>query len=158
MTHDPTNQPYDPYAAPPVFDSQPATGGYYESGYPDQPQYPDQYTQQSPPYQPTPQPQYSAPMYAAPAPYLPPQNGVGIAALILGILGLVACGLFTSVPGIICGHIGVKKADRGEADNRGMAMAGMIMGYIGTGLWLLAVIFYIIIVVIAFNSTSSYSY
>lgn len=53
-------------------------------------------------------------------------QGMAVASLVTGILSLTLCGLFTAIPAIICGHIGVKQADRGEASGRSMAMAGMI--------------------------------
>lgn len=163
MTYDPKNPHYDPYTAPPVFDgSQPVTGpGYPDGGYPDSPQqqpqqggYPDQYAyaQQQQPQAPAYGPAgYSAPVMPV---YRAPENGLGIAALILGILGIMSC-MACGIAAIICGHMGVKKADRGEADNRGMAQAGLVMGYIGVGLWLLFIIVYVVFFVILIGASST---
>lgn len=64
-----------------------------------------------------------------------PQNGMGIAALILGIVGLVSCCFVVpSVLAIVFGVIGNRKAKEGSATNGGMAMAGLIMGIIGVAL------------------------
>ena len=149
MSYDPNNPHYDPYTAQPT------------TGYPDSPGYPDS----APPqqggygYAAYGQQPYNAAGYVAPVQYHAPENGVGTAALVLGIIGLVGCAL-CAIPAIICGHIGMKKADRGEADNRGQAQAGLVMGYIGAGLWLLILVFYVVVVVIALGastaSTSSY--
>lgn len=73
MSYDPKNPHYDPYTAPPVFDSsQPVTGpGYPDGGYPDAPQqggYPDQ--GQYYPQQPPPGPAYNTAGYSAPPPHM----------------------------------------------------------------------------------------
>lgn len=63
-----------------------------------------------------------------------PQNGMGTAALVLGIIGLVGCGGFTIILPLLAtifGAIGRKKADQGLANNRGQATAGLVMGIIG---------------------------
>lgn len=80
--------------------------------------------------------------------------------MVLGILGLVGCGL-CAIPAVICGHMGMKKADRGEADNRGQAQAGLIMGYIGVGFLVLALLYIVFMVLIfgaAASSTTSNTY
>lgn len=85
-------------------------------------------------------PAYGA-AHAHPAPYPHqawgwpprPRNGMGDAALALGIIGLV---LFVAFPlamvlgvlALIFGAIGRGRARRGEASNRGQALAGMICG------------------------------
>lgn len=80
---------------------------------------------------------------------------MAIAALVTGILSLTLCGLFTAIPAIICGHIGVKQADNGEASGRSMAMAGMIMGYASLALTVLVIILYVVIVVIAVGTAAA---
>ena len=82
-------------------------------------------------------------------------QGMAIAALVTGILSLTLCGLFTAIPAIICGHIGVKQADNGEASGRSMAMAGMIMGYASLALTVLGIILYVVIVVIAVGTAAA---
>ncbi|MFC7931437.1 DUF4190 domain-containing protein [Streptomyces cinereoruber] len=67
----------------------------------------------------------------------PPSNGMGTAALVLGIVAvagfcLYGLGVILGVLALIFGIIGVKKAGRGEATNRGMAVAGIVLGAIGT--------------------------
>lgn len=56
---------------------------------------------------------------------------MAIASLILGILSFVTCGL-TAIPAIICGHIALSKIGKaaGALGGRGMAIAGLIMGYL----------------------------
>jgi len=79
-------------------------------------------------------------------PAQPAGNGIAIAALVLGIVGLALfCLRYVSIPcgvlAIIFGVIGKNKAKQG-APRGGMAMAGLIMGCIGivlTVLWLAGV-------------------
>jgi hypothetical protein len=87
----------------------------------------------------------------APAP-LPRTSGLALASLILGTLAIcgawLCCGMGfpTSALAIVLGHIAVLKINRsgGRLDGRGMAIAGLLMGYIGLILQILAVIIWII--------------
>lgn len=77
-------------------------------------------------------PQYGAPQYGGPV-ALPARNGLGVAALVLGILSIFPLDLLF-IPGILAvifGIIGRRRARRGEATNGGMALAGLITGVIG---------------------------
>ncbi|WP_405488328.1 DUF4190 domain-containing protein [Streptomyces sp. NBC_00096] len=67
------------------------------------------------------------------APYAPKSNGFGVTALVLGIIAVVSCylGLLFGIPAVIFGVLGRGKARRGEADNDGMALAGIITGAVG---------------------------
>ena len=72
----------------------------------------------------------------APPPTAAPKNGLGIAALIAGILSLPAA--FTIVRriparrlAIVLGFIGYRRARTGEATNGGMAIAGIVLGVLG---------------------------
>lgn len=135
-----------PYAAP--------APGTPDSGYP-------QYgapTQQPPyaapqqPYGAPGQPPYGATPYgAAPVPggaygYFP-RNDLGIWAFVLGIASIVlSCGLFTGIPAIIVGSKAKRAVAAGEANNGGLALAGVILGWVGTVLSILGVILLIAIV------------
>ncbi|UGU34863.1 DUF4190 domain-containing protein [Mycolicibacterium smegmatis] len=62
-----------------------------------------------------------------------PRNGLGIAALIAAIAGLVLCwsiigGLIVGVVAIVLGFLGHGRAKRGEATNGGVAIAGIVLG------------------------------
>ncbi|MFF4662677.1 DUF4190 domain-containing protein [Streptomyces sp. NPDC001282] len=67
----------------------------------------------------------------------PPANGMGTAAMVLGILSLcLLCmwgipGIVLGVLALIFGILGRKRAGRGEANNSGQALAGIIMGSVG---------------------------
>ncbi|PWJ51211.1 protein of unknown function [Quadrisphaera granulorum] len=75
-----------------------------------------------------------------------PKNGIGIAALVLGILALlsgffVIGGLFGLVA-IVLGFIGTRRAKRGEATNRGMAITGIVLGALGVVGAVIAIAFF----------------
>ena len=62
----------------------------------------------------------------------PPQTcGTAIASLVLGCLGFVTCGL-TGIPAVICGHIAQSQIGKsaGRLTGGGMALAGLITGYL----------------------------
>ncbi|MEU9335375.1 DUF4190 domain-containing protein [Streptomyces sp. NPDC048290] len=84
-----------------------------------------------------PQGDYPLRGYGYPGALMPPQNGMGTAAMVLGIL---ACCLFCvygvvsvilGILAIVFGIKGKKRAEQGIADNRGQAQAGLITGIIG---------------------------
>ena len=69
-----------------------------------------------------------------------PQNGMGTAALILGILGLLLFGCIFGVLAVIFGSIGISRANAGRANNKGVAVAGLILGIVGIVAWSLIVL------------------
>jgi len=57
---------------------------------------------------------------------------LSIWSLVLGILSIVVCSLLTGIPAVICGHIGLGRIKRDPSlDGKGMALAGLITGYFG---------------------------
>lgn len=86
-----------------------------------------------PPAAPPAQPTYPAyGQTAAPGYYAPPTNTLAILALVLGFV--------ISPGGIICGHIALNQIKRTGEGGRGLALAGLIIGYVFTGFWLLYII------------------
>ena len=76
------------------------------------------------------------------------EQGLAIASLVLGIcsLTLVCCGGFLiGIPAVICGVIAIKKANRGEATGKGMAIAGVSTGGISLALF----VGYVILVILS---------
>jgi hypothetical protein len=71
-----------------------------------------------------------------PPTYQAKTNGLAIAAMILGILGFFTCGV-TSVLALILGHVASGQIKRTGENGQGMALAGIILGWILTGLWIL---------------------
>ena len=71
---------------------------------------------------------------------------LAIWALILGVASLVFCCLPLAIPAIICGHLARSqiKQTPAAASGRGMAMAGLIMGYMSVVAFVLACILGII--------------
>jgi len=66
-------------------------------------------------------------------------NGLAVAALVCGLAQLIA-GIFTGVPAIILGHIARRQIRQTGQQGAGMALAGLILGYLGVGLTVLVVI------------------
>ena len=58
----------------------------------------------------------------------------GALILVLGILGLVSCGIFTGLPAWIMGKADLSDMDAGlmDPEGRGITNAGMILGMITT--------------------------
>lgn len=116
--------PQDPFGTPAQGSQPGGTPGYGAPG-----QRPDQTGYGAPP----PSGGYGAP---PPGSGAAPRNGLGIAALILGLLALftswtVVGGIVFGLLAIILGVIGRGRAKRGEANNGGLALAGVILGALG---------------------------
>ncbi|EYT83598.1 membrane protein, partial [Streptomyces sp. Tu 6176] len=134
-----------PVPPPPVAPTGPAPaagpGGYGYPGYPAQPAYP------------------GYPGYGWPGVHPAPQNGLGVAALVLGILSCcLFClyGVVSLVLGILAVVFGVKgrrRADRGEANNRGQAQAGFVTGVIGIVLGVAVIVLLIIGISVAVHDS-----
>ena len=67
--------------------------------------------------------------------------GVAVASLVMAILGFVLLGPLGAIPAVICGHIAKSKIrDNPETlTGEGLALAGLIMGYIQLGSLLLII-------------------
>lgn len=78
--------------------------------------------------------------YGAPLPVR--RNGLGTAALVLGILSIVPLALLLvpAVLAIVFGAVGRRRVRRGEATNGGAALAGIICGSVGLVLGVLGVV------------------
>ncbi|MBP0456193.1 DUF4190 domain-containing protein [Streptomyces montanisoli] len=83
-----------------------------------------------------------------------PSNGMGTAAMVLGIISVVGfcmygvVGLIAGILAIIFGIKGRRKADNGQATNRGAATAGLILGWIGAVIGLLVIAFIVVAIVL----------
>jgi hypothetical protein len=86
--------------------------------------------------QPSPPPGYGTP-YGAPPPTK--TDGVSIAALVTGLLGM-------ALIAVVLGIVGVVRTKRPELTGRGMAIAGIVLGTLGTLAWA-AVIGFVVIAV-----------
>lgn len=125
MSEQPPTDPNQP--APPV---PPGPPGYPPPpGYPAPPGYPPQVYGQPP---------YGAPQYGQPS-YGPVKtNGMAVASLVLGILWIYWIG---SILALIFGYLARNQIKaRGETGD-GMAVAGIVLGWIGVGVLLLGLVF-----------------
>jgi hypothetical protein len=95
-----------------------------------------------------------------------PANGMGITSMVLGILSIClfclygVVGIILGTLALIFGILGRKRAQRGEATNGGMALAGIITGSIGLviGLVVIALIAWGVTEAINEDSNNDYDY
>jgi Domain of unknown function (DUF4190) len=88
-----------------------------------------------------PYPPYQQPYL--PYPPAPPTNGLAIASLVCGV-GTFVIGL-SFIPAIICGHIARGQIRRTGEQGGGLALAGLILGYVGGALFIVLVAVLVII-------------
>lgn len=88
-----------------------------------------------------PQPPVAPPAVARPA---TTTNGYAVASLVLSICGIVfLLPLIGSILGIVFGHLSLSQLNESEQQGRGMAIAGLVLGYLGvaaTAVMIIAVI------------------
>jgi len=86
-------------------------------------------------------------MYGAP----PANHKRAVLILVLGILSIPCCGLFTGIPAIIMGRRALGEIDGsgGTVGGRSLVLAGYICGIVGTAL---SVLFLIVRLILAANS------
>jgi hypothetical protein len=131
---------YDqPRYDPPAYDPN----AFTQPGYGQQPPVPGQPAYGQPAYG---QPVYGQPVYVNPN----PTNGLALASLICSLAGLIT---FISAPvGAILGHVSRKQIKERGGQGEGMALAGIIVGWSITGLYLCGCGVYIAVVVFAIRN------
>ena len=68
---------------------------------------------------------------------------LAVFSLILSVLGLFCCGLFSGIPGIICGHLALSKIEKNPGlEGHGLAVAGLVIGYFASLAWLFWLLFF----------------
>jgi hypothetical protein len=98
----------------------------------------------------------------APVPAGPPTNGMAVAAMVLSISGIATlicygAGALLAIVGAILGHVARKQIrERGEAGD-GMALAGVIVGWITVALGVLGLAAIVIFFVWLANTDTSYT-
>jgi len=75
-----------------------------------------------------------------PAPAYAPRNDLAVWSLVLGLLGIMGCLFFTGIPAVIVGNNARRAVAAGQANNDGMATAGIVLGWVATGLGALVVL------------------
>lgn len=115
-----------------------------------------------PPVTPPTPPTYQAPPPSAPSGYIPPapqphSNGMAIASLIIGIFALilswtVVLGIILGALALIFGFLGKKKAHTDPSvGGRGMAIAGIVLAFIGIAIAALIIILVVVLATTAFS-------
>jgi hypothetical protein len=85
----------------------------------------------------------------------PPTNGMAIASLVCGI-GQLAAGPFAGIAAIILGHMARRRIRLTGEQGDGLAMTGLVLGYIGTvGLVLLALLAFLLLGIATTHGTST---
>jgi len=74
-----------------------------------------------------------------PVPVVPPNNGLAIGALICGIAEFFTLGV-AAIPAVILGHAARSQIRRTGERGDGMALTGLILGYLAIGGWALIII------------------
>lgn len=125
----PAASPY-PTQAPPAYSAPlPPAAPAYPAAAPGTPGYP------------------AAPAYAA-APTAPRTNTMSIISMISSLVGWFSFGVLCVV-GVILGHISLKQIKNNGESGRGMALTGVIVGYIGIAGWILGLILVFLVLGIA---------
>jgi hypothetical protein len=154
MTYDPRELPptrrFDvPIQAPPAY--PPGAPPAYPSSAP--PAYPSSalpLPPSAPPMSPPSPYGYGAPYAYAPSPVpqvivaqVLPTSGVATASMVLGILGALGGWCMLGIPcavAILLGHLGLSATRDGARGGRGMAVAGLVLGYVFVVPW--AILFF----------------
>ena len=110
------------------------------------------------PYQP-----YGTP---TPSPYggypvSPPTNGLAVASMVVSIIGALGlccygAGGIVGLVGAILGHVSRKQIRERQEGGDGMALAGVIVGWISFGLGILALAAFVVLVVIGVAAEDCY--
>jgi len=156
MTTGPENPYGEQQPPPPQYPQQPS----YPQQQPGYPQQQPGYPQQQPGY-----PAYGAPGYPPGYAASPPNEGLAVASMVIGIVAFVlSCGygvgLLGSPVALVMGRVSMKRIDQsgGQLGGRGMAQAGFILGIIGTVLLVLGLIALTVIIIVGLNGGFDDSY
>ena len=97
-----------------------------------------------------PYPPYQQPYWGYPPPR--PTNGLAVAAFVCGLAQFVV--VLTFIPAIVCGHVARAQIRRTGEAGGGLALAGLILGYVGGALLIGLVLALVAIAVKAGHSGS----
>ena len=94
------------------------------------------------------QPQYAGYGY----PYAPQMtNGLAVAAMVVSLVSLVTCPLI-GIAGAIMGHVARRQVAVRHEEGAGMALTGIIVGWVATGLMVVGVLIWIVVLAAAGSS------
>lgn len=74
-----------------------------------------------------------------------PKNGLAVWSLVLGLVSMFVCGFIAGIPAIIVGRSAKRAVAAGEANNGGMATAGIVLGWIAVAFTLLTLLAVIVL-------------
>lgn len=80
----------------------------------------------------------------------PKTNTLAIVSLVLAF--------FISLGAIICGHIALGQIKKTGENGRGLAIAGLVLGYLGLVVGFLVVIFSVFLPILLFGTSGQFSY
>jgi hypothetical protein len=95
-----------------------------------------------------------APGYATPVPQS--ANGLAIAALVMGIAGLATCGI-AGILGLVFGYIARRQIREGNGSGDGMALAGIILGWVWLALFIVMIVVYVALFAVGAYVSNSYT-
>ena len=68
---------------------------------------------------------------------------LAIWSFVLSLLSLVCCGFILGIPGVVCGHLALSKLQKEpQLQGKGLATAGLVIGYAAIAFWLIYVVFF----------------
>lgn len=89
-----------------------------------------------------------APVSSPGIPVATPTSGLAIASMVCGIVSVILCyvNALAAIPAVICGHMALKQIRNAPVPvgGRGMAIAGLVTGYIGLTFQILMIVFILI--------------
>ncbi|GAA4726328.1 protein of unknown function (DUF4190) [Promicromonospora umidemergens] len=112
---------------------------------------PEQASGQLQPYLSGPQPSQVVPQPQYVYTVSPPKNDLGVWSLVTGILSWILCPVVLGIVAIVTGNASKRAVRQGQANNPGLATAGLILGWINVGLIGGFFVVWIVVVVIAFS-------
>lgn len=84
-----------------------------------------------------------------PGPVAQAGNGLAIAGMVCGIVGILIANIILGPLAIIFGGIGLSRANKG-AKYRGQAIAGIVLGIVDIVLW--------VVIIVAVNNSNGFTY
>lgn len=78
----------------------------------------------------------------------PPTSSMAVASLVCGVLTFAGCSIIAAIPGVICGHIALGQIRSAPSlyGGRGLALAGLILGYVGIAMLVIVLLFYAVFI------------
>ncbi|MDG4668816.1 DUF4190 domain-containing protein [Mycobacterium sp. 236(2023)] len=105
---------------------------------------------------------YSPPPYGGYPPPVPatPKNGLGTASLVVAIISLFTLfgGVVLGIVAVVLGFMGRGRVKRGEATNGGVAMAGILLGFLSIIVSIVAFVIVGVFGVALFNEVGGTDY